>query len=149
MVEQHTLRRPRHLLLRIHAGHRRPDLKPHRAAPVPALYVRPRRHPCEVVLGWAWVVDLLAADIVDCSAGGDARDVGCGRGLVASDVCGGGVLDAGLGVRVFGAPGGGPVCCVGFAVYDEAGKGVWVVSGRGGGGRGMYSVLGWRLRRGG
>ena len=76
---EHTLSRPRHLLLRIDLRHRRRYLKPHRTAAIPSLDVRASRYLGEVVLRWARVVDLLAADVVDGRAGRDGRYAGCVR----------------------------------------------------------------------
>lgn len=123
-AEERTLCRPGHLLLCVDFGHRRCDLEPYCAAAVPGLDISSCGYFGEVVLRWARVVDLLAANIVDRGAGWDRCDAGCVGGLVASDVARGRVFDAGLGVCVFGAAGGGPVCGVGLSVDDEAGEGV-------------------------
>jgi hypothetical protein len=72
------------------------------------------------------VVHLLRRDIVDGCTRGDVDYVSGIAGLVAADVGGGGILDALLGVDVFGLSGCGPVLLFGLAVYHDAREGIWV-----------------------
>jgi hypothetical protein len=118
------LTRPGHLLGGVDAGLGRAEAEPDGAAAVPCLDVGAGRHFGQVVLCGTRVVDLLRGDVVDGCARGDGHDVGGIAGRVAADIAGGGVLDALLGVGVFGLAGRGPVLFFGFAVYDEAGEGV-------------------------
>lgn len=122
---RHTLSWPCHLLLRVDLRHSRRYLEPHRAAAVPGFHVCSGRYLGEVVLRWARVVDLLGADVVDGSAGGDGRYAGGVGRLVAADIGRGSARDALFGVCVFGAAGGRPVCGVGLSVDDETWEGVW------------------------
>jgi hypothetical protein len=122
--KRRTLTRPGHLLCGVDAGLGRAEAEPDCAAAVPRLDVGARGHFSEVVLCGTGVVDLLRRDVMDGCAGGDGHDVGGIAGRVAADIAGGGVLDALLGVGVFGLASHGPVFLFGFAVYNEAGESV-------------------------
>lgn len=120
----HTLPRPTHLLRGIYTRLRRAEPEPHRATPVPGLDICTRGHFGKIVLRGAGMVHLLRRDVVDGRACWDGHDVGGIARLIAPDVARSRILDALFGVCIFCHASGGPVLFFGFAVDDEAGKGI-------------------------